>query len=332
MSSTQSAVYSEVQAKKANLTKERLGLSSWEEAEVAALQTKIGAKPADGWFGPESIVAWKAWAKTNDPKPVSAGQEGHLADTTKPVWPGQVIIAGVSHVPPAGVKIVNYLEPNGIPAQVDDTSERQYPVFEFVLHRGAENRSSTRNYAEKTEDILDARGLSTTFSMDIDGTIYQHFDPAIRAGRHASHHNRQSDSLDVGGPFSSSAKPEAGQVSRTFKAAIGREGDNLPPTDRKYGQVKCWTLPPAQVSALAAFLVWYCPLRGIPATACEDMRTFRLGGAAEKDPVTNVKGILAHAQISGPGQRVDGFVELLQVKESGIQGITWRTGADFFKT
>lgn len=332
MSQSQSAIYSESQAKHANLTRDRLGLADWEVTAVSALQKKVGAKPADGWFGPESIATWKAWAKLNDPKPVGEGERAHLTDPTKPVNAGQVIINGVGHTPPAGVKVVNYLESNGIPAQMDDTSERKHKVFQFVIHRGAEGRSSTKNYAQKTEDILDAQGYSTTFSMDIDGTIYQHFDPAIRRGRHATHHNVQSDSIDIGGPFSQKNKSEPGQEARTFKCAIGREGDNLPPMDRKYGSVKCWTLPSAQVTALAAFMVWYCPLRSIPLTACEDLRTFRIGGAAEKDPVTNVKGILAHGQISGPGQRVDGFIELLQVKESSIAGIAWRSGADFFKT
>lgn len=324
MSASQSAIYSETQAKKAGLTLTRLGLASWEAPDVMMLQAKVGATPADGWFGPQSIEAWKTWAKKNEPAPVS--------DNHPPVAAGQVIINGVGHTPPAGVQIVNFLEAKGIPAQKDDTSERKHSTFQFVIHRGAESHMKGENYAQATERVLDARGLSTTFSMDIDGTIYQHFDPAIRRGRHCTWHNVQSDSIDIGGPFTSTRKPEAGQVARTFSAAIGHADDHVPPMTRKYGTVKCWTLPDAQVAALAKFLTWYCPLRGIPLLACEDMRTFRIGGAEDKDPVTNVKGILAHAQISGPGQRVDGLLELLQVKESGLSGITWRSGADFFKT
>lgn len=324
MIASQSAVYSETQAKKAGLTLTRLGLASWEAQDVMMLQAKVGAAPADGWFGPASIAAWKAWAKKNEPIPVSYNHP--LAA------PGQVIIDGVGRTPPAGVTVINFLEPGGIPAQKDDTSERKWPVFQFVIHRGAESHMKGENYAQATERVLDARGLSTTFSMDISGIIYQHFDPAVRRGRHCTWHNVQSDSMDIGGPFTSTMKPEPGQVSRTFQAAIGRPEDHVPPMTRKYGNVKCWTLPKPQVDALAKFLTWYCPLRGIPLLACEDMRTFRLGEADEKDPVTNVKGILAHAQISNPGQRVDGFLELLQVKESGLSGITWRSGADFFKT
>ena len=328
MSQSQSAVYSETQAKKAGLTLERLGLASWSVPDVMLLQAKVGAKPADGWFGPTSIAAWKVWAKKNESQPVHDTSEVIHADLS-----GTVIIGGNYHKPPAGVKVVNYKEPGGIPAQMDDTSERKHPVFQFVIHRGAESHLKGENYAQATERVLDARGLSTTFSMDIDGTIYQHFDPAIRRGRHCTYHNVQSDSIDIGGPFTHTMKPEQGQAFAQFKAAIGRAGDNVPPMTRKYGNVKCWAMPKAQVSALANFLAWYCPLRGIPAFACEDMRTFRLSGdAGINDPVTNVKGILAHAQVSEPGARVDGFLELLQVKESGVAGITWRPGVDFFKT
>ena len=325
----QAAIYREMQAKKANLTKERLGLASWDEEDVKALQVKVGATPVDGWFGPASIEAWKVWTKKNDPNPVNSPAnyqgQGQLDA-------GCVIIQSIAHKPLPWIKIVNFLEPNGIPAQKDDTDARKWPVFQFIIHRGAESHGKGKNYAQATEDILDARGLSTTFSMDIDGTLYQHFDPAIRRGRHATHHNVQSDSIDIGGPFSANMKPTPGQTAYTFKAAIGRENDNKPPMNRTYGMVKCWALPPAQVFALAAFLPWYCPLRGIPLRACDDMRTFRLGGAGTSDPVTNVKGILAHAQVAGPGSRVDGLLELLQIKEAGSPSIVWRSGADFFKT
>lgn len=328
MSASQSAVYSETQAKKAGLTLARLGLASWETQDVMLLQAKVGAKPADGWFGPASIEAWKNWAKKNESQPVHDTSAIIHADLC-----GTVIIGGQYHRPPDGVKVVNFMEPGGVPAQKDDTSERKHPVFQFVIHRGAESHMKGENYAQATERVLDARGLSTTFSMDIDGTIYQHFDPAIRRGRHCTYHNVQSDSIDIGGPFTSTLKPEQGQALAQFQAAIGRSEDHVPPMTRKYGNVKCWSLPKPQVAALAKFLTWYCPLRGIPLLACEDMRTFRLSGdVGVNDPVTNVKGILAHAQISEPGARVDGLLELLQVKESGLSGITWRSGADFFKT
>ena len=325
---SQSAVYSEAQATTAGLSLARLGLASWEASDVMPLQAKIGAAPADGWFGPSSIAVWKTWAKNNEPNPVDDPSTLIHSDLC-----GTIIINGAHHKPPSGVRVVNFKEPGGIPAQMDDTDLRKFAVTQFVIHRGAENKGKSGNYAKATEDVLDARGLSTTFSMDIDGTIYQHFDPAIRRGRHCTSHNVQSDSIDIGGPFTATLKPEPGQVARTFSAAIGHANDGVPPMNRKYGTVKCWTLPSAQVAALGKFLAWYCPLRGIPATACEDMRTFRLSGELKtKDPVTNVKGILAHAQISDPGQRVDGLLELLQVKESGIPGIAWRSGTDFFKT
>jgi hypothetical protein len=320
----QSALYSEKEARKANLTLEILGLPSWEKAPVEALQAKVGAKPVDGWFGQKSIAAWKKWAKKHQPEPVRPDRPHGDPDT------GCVIVGGHTFRPPEGVTVVNYAEACGIPAQLNDTSPRKHPVTQFVLHRGwGGSYKPGINFAAKTEDVLDARGLSTTFSQDIDGTIYQHFDPVIRRGRHATHHNVQSDSLDIGGPFSIKSKPAPGQEAITLKMAIGRKNDGKPPLARGYAPVKCWTMPEAQIAALALFLPWWCNLRGIPLTACEDWRCFRLGGAGQADPVTNVEGILAHTQISGPGGRVDGILPLHHLKERGVD-LGWRSGEDFF--
>jgi len=317
--SVQSALYSEKHAAKANLTLSLLGLTDWSEDSVKALQQKIGAT-ADGWFGPKSIAKWKAWERKNGfphAGPPTPGLEGCVIIDTDP------------HAPPAGVKVVNHMEEGGIPADDRDTSPRKHLVTQFVFHRGAEGHRRGENYAQATERILDARGLSTTFSMDIDGTIYQHFDPAIRRGRHATHHNVQSDSIDIGGPFSQKRSPEPGQKKLTVKMAIGRKNDGKPPLKRSYGTVKCWSLTPAQEEALVAFVPWYCKLRGIPLTACSDWRTFRVGGIGQRDPVTNVPGLLAHTQISGPGQRVDGILPLMVLKDSGAP-IHWRSGEEFF--
>lgn len=321
--STQSALYSEKNAAQANLTLAALGISDWSEESIKGLQVKVGAKPADGWFGPKSVEAFKTWKRKNDPTPC------HNAKDHPSLDPGHCIVGGISHPVPAGVKFVNYLEPNGIPAELDDTNPRKHKVTQFVFHRGAESHRKGENYAQATERILDARGLSTTFSMDIDGTIYQHFDPAVRRGRHATHHNVQSDSIDIGGPFSQKAKAEPGQQPLTLKMAIGHENDGKPPLARKYGTVKCLSLTPAQAEALVLFVPWYCKLRGIPLTACSDWRTFRIGGTGIEDPVTNVPGLLAHMQISGPGQRVDGVLALLALQEGGAP-IHWRSGPEFF--
>lgn len=319
---SQSALYSEKHAHLANLSLSDLGLSSWAPQAVKALQEKVGAE-ADGWLGPKSIKAWKAWAKKNQPQPVKGPAEHEVSA-------GHIIINGVGHKPPCGVKVVNFLESGGIPAQTNDTNPRKHEVFQFVLHRGfSGSYKPNRNYAERTEAVLDSRGLSTTFSQDTDGVIYQHFDPAIRRGRHAANHNVQSDSLDVGGPFSLSRKPAPGQTELSLKMAIGRENDGKPPLKRGYATVKCWSMPQAQIDALALFLPWYCELRGIPVKACEDWRCFRVGGLDLKDPVTNVKGILAHTQVSDPGRRVDGILPLHHLKEAGAP-IEWRSGDRFF--
>lgn len=324
--SKQSAVYSQHQAEKANLSLSCLGLDSWSAEDVKALQKKVGAKPVDGWFGPKSLKAWKAWKRKNEPEPVSP--------VTSSVSTGTAIIDGKHYDAPAGLKYVNHKEPNGIPAQMNDTSKRKHEVTQFVLHRGwSGSYKPGRNFAAKTEATLDARGLSGSHSMDIDGTIYQHFDPAIRRGRHATHHNVQSDSLDIGGPFTLKTKPAPGQTKMVTKMAIGRKNDGKPPLKRTYGTVKHWSLTPEQEEALKLFIPWWCNLRGIPLTACEDWRTFRIGGVGRKDPVTNVKGILAHTQISGPGRRVDGILPLIVLREADEDlGIEWRSGEEFFDT
>lgn len=322
-SPSQSALYSEKTAREAGLTLQILGIASWEPLDIIPLQKKIKAT-ADGWFGPQSVAAWKVWAKANQPNPVTA----------PPSLKGQVIINGKGYEPPKGVYVVNFGEPGGIPAQLDDTNERKHPVTQFVIHRGAEQLAKgDANYAAATERVLDSRGLSTTFTMDVDGTIYQHFDPGLRRGRHASWHNVQSDSIDIGGPFDAKTTgPLPSQKLLKIPMAIGRANDKMPPLTRRAYPVSCWSMTQAQVKALAAFIPWYCQLRGIPVTACDDWRCFRLsGGLGLEDPVTNVKGILAHTQISDPGQRVDGCMELQALKDAGA-AIQWRSGADFFKT
>lgn len=328
--SAQSALYSEKHATAAGLDLKTLDLSSWDEAPVEALQKKISAGQ-DGWFGPDSVACWKSWAKRSQPAPVTPIQAPDRGYLTLPYLfaPGCVILGKDSHNPPMGVTVVNFKQAGNLAAEEHDTDRRTSPVTQFVFHLGAESKCGMPSLAAATEMILNQKGLSSTFTMDVDGTIYQHFDPTLRSGRHAPNHNHQSDSLDVAGPFTKSKKPLKGQVAMSFQAAIGRKNDGKPPMQRSYGEVKCWTMTPAQKDALAVFVPWYCNLRGIPLTACEDWRTFRVGGLGLKDPVTNVKGLLAHCQISGPGERVDGIRELIDLKAAGVP-IQWRSGKDFF--
>jgi hypothetical protein len=320
--SVQSAMYSEKNARTANLSMHSLEVNSWDTPDMKALQKKIGAKPIDGWFGPKSIKAWKAWHRK------------HCCTHFEPLLPsadmsGKIIVGGEAHAPPAGVKVVNHLEANGIPAEEADSSPRKVKSVQFVFHRGAQTKRKSENYAQSTERVLNGRGLSTTLTMDVDGTIYQHFDPTVRRGRHATHHNVQSDSIDIAGPFDQTRKPVKGQKKVTLKMAIGRKNDGLPPLARKAGTVKCWTMTPEQEAAVIAFIPWYCELREIPMTACKDWRSFRVGTLGRNDPVTRVLGLVAHTQISDPGRRVDGILPLIALKAAGDTGIEWRSGEDF---
>lgn len=323
---TKSELYSKEQVEKAGLTLDELGLHDYHDEDIKLFQKRVGVA-ADGFLGPATIEAWRKRAKT----PVVTGV------ATSPATPASgVIIGDVFHAAPKGLVVVPHTAKGGIPASKEDVSPRTRPVTQFVLHRGAEAQSDKwdhGNYAHATERHLDARGLSTTFSMDVDGTIYQHYDPQSIRGRHATHHNVQSDSMDVAGPFTRSKYAAVGDMKPLdIKMACGVEGDNKDPMDRKYTTVKCWTMTSQQTAALAAFLPWYLDLRGIPKRACSDWRTFRRGGLAEKDPVTNVTGILAHTQCSGPGSRVDGCMELAMILPltTAAGTIEWRDGAHFF--
>ena len=319
---SQLAVYSEYHCTLAGITLELLGISSWNLPQIRDIQSNIGAKE-DGWFGPKSIKKWKAWARINEPTTCQTG---------KSIAAGQLILDNRGFPVPEGVIFVNHLEPGGVPAQLEDTAPRKYDPYQFVIHRGAQTKRKGENYAQATERVLDGKGCSTTFTMGTDGVIYQHFDPTLRRGRHCSYHNAQSDSIDVAGPFSRpQRKPVDGQEPLTLLMAIGRKNDGKPPLARKNGIVRCWTMTPDQRSAFKVFVPWYCKLRGIPVTACEDWRTFRLsGGLKTKDPVTTgVKGIIAHTNVANPGSRVDGILPLHHLKEDGAE-IEWRTAENFF--
>jgi len=320
--SHQSEMYSKHEAEHANLTLNLLGLISWEADDVKALQRQVGVQFSDGWFGPKSIACWKTWARKHQNETVPT----ELIEYEK----GHVIVGNESFLPPEGVTVVNHIEPGGVPAQISDTGRRQVAPTQMLLHRGTETHRKGETYAQSTERVLDSKGCSTTFTMGPDGILYQHFDPKDRYGIHCRYHNRQSDSIDIAGPFDQKRKSVAGQEKITLKMAIGRKNDRKPPLARRYGTVKCWTMTDEQREALKAFLPWYCNLRGIPVRACEDWRTFRLSGKhGTKDPVTNVKGIIAHTQVAGPGSRVDGILPLHHLQLDGAD-IEWREAEDFF--
>lgn len=242
---------------------------------------------------------------------------------------------------PAPVDVTSWLDGN--PKLLSShVKPRTRPVTQFILHRGVEVDS---NDPLRTKGILDGRGLSSLFTLTPDGKLYQHFDPAVSRGAHATHHNVQSDSLDVQGPLSvkksGSSHDLQRQVVVDHRMAIGRAKDD--PAAKAKGQAaqraailarpmvrqKQWSLTPPQEATIRVFLPWWCKLRGIPLRACSEFRTFRVGGLGLADPVTDVTGIIAHAQCSGPGERVDGFAELHALKDP-TTGITWRDGPEFW--
>lgn len=221
-----------------------------------------------------------------------------------------IILNGEEVECPEGIKVVNFTQEPWIKSEHVVT--RKHALTQLIVHRGAE---TNRNSAKRTKTVLDNRNLSTLFTMDIDGTIYQHFDPALFRGKHCTHHNVQSDSIDVAGVFtqpSSSALPEQNIV--TLPLAIGRSRVYNDPMQRKTVPFKYHDLTDAQKNALKIFIPWWCDLRGIDKVIRGEHRTFRRGGLGINDPVTTWRGVLSHCQVADPGHRVDGVevIELLK--------------------
>lgn len=322
-----------------------------------------GDDPADNVIPDETVAAILAFGEAaasfrdTDRAP-------RFPTTTPPPSGGRytAIVGGEEVEAPAGLMLINWLDGDGgIPGLLSKHApKRKLPPTQLVFHRGSEAQDGADVDEEidteeeavevvgtgdeddpmRTKRILDRRSLSSMFTLTPAGVFYQHFDTDQR-GRHATHHNVQSDSIDVQGPLSRKRRGMAGQELLTLPYAIGRKGDAASKARgrtkqeaailaRRYVKVKQWGLTPQQRKALAIFTPWWCELRGIPLRACDDWRTFRVGGTGRKDPTTNVTGLLAHTQISGPGQRVDGCVALHALKQAGV-AIEWRPGTEFWK-
>lgn len=250
---------------------------------------------------------------------------------------GCAIVGGRPVQAPDGMSVTTWLGRPDLLSVHTDT--RQAPPTQLVIHRGAETLSCDPS---RTKRILDKKRLSSLWTLTPDGRLWQHWDPADRCGRHATHHSGRSDSIDVQGPLGLAASPCRGQHVVELSVAIGRakadaatlaatpEGQRAAVLARRRLPLRQWALTPAQADALAAFLRWWCPLRGIPLRACEGLRCYRVGGLGVADPATRVTGILAHAQVAGPGQRVDGLLELHTLRARSDTEIAWRPEAEFW--
>ena len=316
----------------AGLTPSDFGAATWSDhAHIEAWQRAHGLRD-DGAVGPATVAGALAERKR---------VQGAATEPDAPAVGGGlgVVLGGVRI--PSPVPVVTWLEcPELLSVH---TSQRTRPVTQLVLHRGAETRSLD---PMATKAILDGRKLSSLFTLTPDGVIHQHFDPAKLRGRHCEHHNVSSDSIDVQGPLGQRTAPYDGQTLFAFSCAIGlakskegthRDAAALAPTPaaaraavlaRKMVRVRQWSLSPAQAETLRLFVPWWCALRGIPARACDELRTFRVGGLGLADPATDVTGVLAHAQVAGPGDRIDGLIELRTLQEAGV--LDWRAAEDFW--
>jgi len=249
--------------------------------------------------------------------PAKGAKLNYSINTTPPpqVTGHGVTINGKFIQAPPGINIVPFNSPDGFPSNLF-TTPRKEMVYQFILHRGPQNKMKKEKWPEANLRILNkGRGLSTTFSMALDGTIYQHFDPALYAPRATANHNSQSDSFDICGPFNPGKYDnalESGTASQKLdKLKIG----NAP-------AFEVYTMSEAQSKNLAAFLSWYLPLRGIEKRVCTDF-TSRGTPGTNKDPVQSIKGLLAHVQIASPGTRADGAQEIKDILPY-LQGFQFR--------
>lgn len=309
-----------------------------------ALETLSYPVLVDGILGPQTRGAAAHWAiehnfSTADARELSraiveAASRRAKTEPSVPAVGAGVVLGGVRV--PSPVQVVTWLERPEL--QSVYAPGRTRPVTQLVLHRGAETRSLDPMV---TKRVLDGRKLSSLFTTTLDGALYQHFDPATKRGRHCAHYNPTSDSIDMQGPLSQRQAPYEGQTLLDFSCAIGRAGDAASKATtqeaqraavlaRKMIRVRQWSLSPAQAETLRLFVPWWIGVRGIPARACDELRTFRVGGLGLADPATGASGVLAHGQVAGPGERVDGLVELLALQAGGGSGLTWRDGPSFW--
>jgi len=230
-------------------------------------------------------------------------------------------------LPPEGLIVRNFTHEPWIKSEF--VKQRKLPVTQLVIHRGAE---STVNAAKKTKAVLDNRKLSTLFTVDNDGVVYQHYDPSNLRGLHCSFHNVQSDSIDVAGVFTKANKAALdSQRLQTLDVAIGKSKNYNNPEKRNMVRFQFWSLTPEQEVALNLLIPFWCDLRNIPKTIYTEHRSCRVGNLGINDPITDVRGVFSHCQLSNPGSRVDG-IEVVDLLSKRTDFAQVRTFEEFLGT
>lgn len=245
-------------------------------------------------FQPPTIK--KLQADLNLPKPQ---QDGYLGPQTIQTWRHSLIINGKAVPHPSNLRFQQ------MPAPKANIRKRQTPLTQIILHRGAQTKAKSEdNYGQSTLRTLNAKSLSTTFTLcPLTGIIYQHFDPAKFHGLHCPNHNVQSASIDFAGPFEQAITPLPNQYPLKLKMSI--RGPNQPS-----GVVHCWTMTPEQIAATITFIPFLAETLNIPLQAPKDFVTFG------PNSLTNYKGILAHTHVASFGTRVDGILPLYHLQEA----------------
>lgn len=193
------------------------------------------------------------------------------------------------------------------------TSPRKRPPTQFVIHRGSE---SVVKGCMPTFNILLRRNLSSSWTLDTSGILYQHIDDGINRGRHTTHHNILSSSLDIAGPFTYRADNPKKLPVETTPVAIGLSKKKIAVENRVMVPFRHYSMTPEQTETLKHFLPFYLDLLGIPKVFCSEQRCFRTVNT-HTDPVTEFAGLVSHSQVAMPGTRVDGIEVIKLLTEFG---------------
>ncbi len=198
----------------------------------------------------------------------------------------------------AGTRVVLWTEPGGF--RTNDFGTRKGEVRQIVLHYDAAGTSA------QCFKVLERRGLSVHFMVDLDGTVYQTCDTSVRA-YHAGKFNDVSVGIEIANV---GAYADRAELERLWPVPQGvARPPHLPPPARPgplRGRIHgrdLWQqdFTEEQYEALGALVAALCRGLGVPAEAPTGKGVLRSPEAW--------RGILGHyhltAQKTDPGPAFD---------------------------
>jgi hypothetical protein len=191
----------------------------------------------------------------------------------------EYILINGQHVPSSGLKVVSPDEPNALTFNKGFYNESLLKPSLFVLHWDAAESS------QQCYHILEKRGLSVLFMLDIDATIYQGVDPASAVCWHAGTVNRRAWGVEICNPvYLKYQNPNNPRPIST----MGTRGD----------KTKILGFYPEQIDATVKLCHWVCENTGIPkqlpGVGGKVSNTFFAPGKNGKWDVHGFSGVCGH--------------------------------------